>query len=308
MSLPSGRQVVLHHQDQVAVVVEVGGGLRSYGAGGREVLDGYGPDELCPSGRGQALIPWPNRLARGHYRFAGVDAQAALDEPAAGNAIHGLTRWRTWDVATEAGGGGPGRAVMSHRLRPSPGYPFDLELAITYTLGDSGLTVATTARNVGNRPCPYAVGFHPYLSAGGGLVDDLALRAPGQVRYLVDDYGIPTGTEAVAGAEWDFCPGRRIGAVRLDTGYTDLQRGPDGRATVILGDPVTGRGATVWMDAAFTHLMLFSGDTVADIDRRRRGLAVEPMTAAPDAYNSGDGLRVLEVGETAEATWGITPS
>ena len=51
MTGPSGEQVEIVHGDQHAVVVEVGGGLRAYSLAGREILDGYGADELCRSGR-----------------------------------------------------------------------------------------------------------------------------------------------------------------------------------------------------------------------------------------------------------------
>src|SRR5205823_5026812 len=85
---PSGEQFEIAAGDQRAVVVEVGGGLRSYSAGGREVLDGYGDDEMCTSGRGQVLAPWPNRLDDGSYEFAGTRHQLPLTEPEHGNAIH----------------------------------------------------------------------------------------------------------------------------------------------------------------------------------------------------------------------------
>ena len=64
---PSGRQVELRHGEQRAVIVENGGGLRSYTAGGRAVLDGYPESELASAGRGQVLFPWPNRLAGGRW-------------------------------------------------------------------------------------------------------------------------------------------------------------------------------------------------------------------------------------------------
>jgi aldose 1-epimerase len=51
--------------------------------------------------------------------------------------------------------------------------------------------------------------------------------------------------------------------------------------------------------------MIFSGDTLADPARRRRGLAVEPMTCAPDMLRTGDGRLVLEQGETLGADWGV---
>ena len=96
MTAPSGEQVEIASGDQRAVVVEVGGGLRTYSAGGRAFLDGYGPDEMSRSGRGQVLIPWPNRLEDGGYEFDGRRHQAPIDDLAENAAIHGLVRWAAW--------------------------------------------------------------------------------------------------------------------------------------------------------------------------------------------------------------------
>ena len=82
--------------DQRVVVVEVGAGLRSYTVDGRDVLDGYGRGEMCPSGRGQILAPWPNRLEDGAYDFDGRHLQLPINEIDAHNAIHGLVRWEAW--------------------------------------------------------------------------------------------------------------------------------------------------------------------------------------------------------------------
>src|SRR3954471_21882337 len=84
---PSGEQIELTLGEQRAVVVGFGGGLRSYAVAGRDLLDGYEPDEMSTSGRGQVLIPWPNRVKGGSYEFGGRTHQLALDAPAAGNAI-----------------------------------------------------------------------------------------------------------------------------------------------------------------------------------------------------------------------------
>jgi hypothetical protein len=48
---------------QRACVVEVGAGLRTYSVDGWPVIDGYDAGDLCRSGRGQVLAPWPNRIA-----------------------------------------------------------------------------------------------------------------------------------------------------------------------------------------------------------------------------------------------------
>jgi aldose 1-epimerase len=78
---PSGEQITITAGDQQAVIVEVGGGLRSYSTGGRELVDGYRADEMSSSGRGQVLIPWPNRLRDGSYEFDGRRHQLPLNEP-----------------------------------------------------------------------------------------------------------------------------------------------------------------------------------------------------------------------------------
>ena len=63
---------------------EFGGGLRSYAVGGHDLLDGYARDEMCTSGRGQVLIPWPNRLQDGTYEFDGRSAPTPPDRASAG--------------------------------------------------------------------------------------------------------------------------------------------------------------------------------------------------------------------------------
>ena len=123
---PSGEQVEIAFADQIVVVVEVGGGLRSYTVAGFDVLDGYGADEMCTSGRGQMLMPWPNRIEDGSYEFDGKSRQLALTEPENGNAIHGLVRWAAWSVAERE----DDRAVMDHVLHPHPGYPYSLAMRI----------------------------------------------------------------------------------------------------------------------------------------------------------------------------------
>src|SRR6478736_2647050 len=182
MGSPSGEQIEIRAGDQRAVVVEVGAGLRSYSVGGRVLVDGYGDDHMASAGRGQMLMPWPNRIQDGSYEFAGTWHHLPLSEPAAGNAIHGLVRWVAWSVAERE----PDRVVMEHTLHPQPGYPFSLALSVTYAVSGEGLSVSTTATNIGREACPYGSGAHPYLTVGTETVDTVILRAPGRTMLETD--------------------------------------------------------------------------------------------------------------------------
>jgi aldose 1-epimerase len=299
---PSGEQVEISFEDQRAVVVEVGGGLRSYSAGGRDLLDGYGVDEQSASGRGQVLVPWPNRLQDGSYEFDGRSHQLPLTEPEHANAIHGLVRWTAWRIGERE----DHRVVMEYVIHPQPGYPFTLGLAIEYALSKGGLSVRTTARNLGSDACPYGCGQHPYLTLGTPTVDTVELQAPGQQVLISDERDLPTGSKSVEGTEYDFRAARAIGTTTLDNAFTDLARDDDGRARVRLRDPDGGAAVTLWVDESYRYLMLFTGDTRPDVNRR--SLAVEPMTCPPNAFRTGDSLIRLEPGGSTTSTWGITPS
>ncbi len=154
MTPPSGEQFELRHGAQRVVVVEVGGGIREWDG----VLDGYPLDQMCKSARGQVLAPWPNRLEEGRYEFDGEAYQVPLNEPP--QAMHGLVRWASWRPVARA----EDLVELEQVLHPQPGYPFSLRLTVEYRLGADGLTVRTSAENVGDRALPFGVGHHPYIA------------------------------------------------------------------------------------------------------------------------------------------------
>jgi aldose 1-epimerase len=294
-----GEQIEIRAGEHHAVVVELGAGLRSYEIGGRPVLDGYGPDELASAGRGQVLMPWPNRIQDGAYEFAGTWYHLPLSEPGARNAIHGLVRWIAWSVAERA----DDRVVMEHTLQPRPGYPFRLALRIEYAVSAGGLRVTAMATNEGPDACPFAMGAHPYLTVGTETIDTVTLRAPGRTVLQTDPRGVPQSVSSVDGTEYDFRQPRLIGPTKLDNAYTDLERDADGIARVELRNSSTGEGLSLWLDESYRYIELFTGDPLPSV--RRRSLAVEPMTSPPNAFRTGESLLVLEPGESATGSWGI---
>jgi aldose 1-epimerase len=296
---PSGKQYELIHGDQRAVVVEVGGGIRAYDHGERPVLHPYPVEAMCDGAHGAPLVPWPNRLADGRYRFQGEEYQVALTEPEKHNAIHGFLLWRSWDAVERAGD----RVVMATRLHPLRGYPFTLDVRVEYSLGPDGLTVVTTSTNVGDRACPFGSGHHPYLSPGTGPIDGCVLTVDAATRIMTDERRqLPTGVEHVDGTPYDFRAGARIGDLAVDFAFTDLARDDDGRAWVRLAGP-DGRTAELWVDGSYPIVEIFTADALAP-GRRRMGLGTEPMTCPPNAVATGERVVTLEPGETFTSGWG----
>lgn len=295
MVAPTGEQFTIAAAGYEAVLVE-GGGIRTLTHEGADVLAGYPLEERPVGGRGQVLMPWVNRLRDGAYSFDGQDHQLAISEPRTGTAIHGLVRWCSWralEVARD-------RARLGYRLMAQNGYPWTLDLAAEYAVDAGGLTVTLSATNLADSPAPFAAGMHPYLAIAATWVDDVILTVPADTWQLVDERLLPAGTAPVSW-DHDFRAGRLIGSLELDYAYTDLLRGDDGLAVVRVESE--GEATELWLDGSFPWVQVFSGDS---LERgARESLAVEPLTAPADAFNSGTDLVVLAPGRTWSGSFGV---
>jgi aldose 1-epimerase len=303
MVAASGEQYEVSGGGYRAVVTECGAGLRLLEYDGRPLVLGYSDEEPAPAGRGQLLAPWPNRIRDGVYTFDGRELRLPLSEPSRGNASHGLVRWASWTLEEHTGQS----VSLMCRLMSQPGYPWTVDLHVIYDVSAEGLTVTFTATNLSADPAPYALGAHPYLVAGRGPVDGWDLTLPAATRLLTDERMIPTEREDVRDTVLDFRKARQIGATGLDTAFTDLERDASGRVEVVLADRASDHGVALWMDAKHHWVQLFTGDTLAE--DARAAVAVEPMTAPPNAFVTGEDLVVLapagEGGDEHSASWGI---
>lgn len=282
--------IELRAGDYVAQVTAAGAALVTLRYGGRDLVRHTGDVPPMPPYRGAVLVPWPNRIADGRYSFAGQTHQLPINEVERRCALHGLLLWNSWQVdAVEQA-----YARMSETIWPRPGYPFTLHVTVEYRLGDgTGMDIAVTARNVGATAAPYGASVHPYLVGGAGCVDGWTFELPAaQVLDVDPDRLLPLCAMDVAGSAFDFRVARRIGSTAIDHAFTRVRFDERGRAAATLRGP-EGTGVRIEWDERCrwvqVHTTELPGDPV-----HRRGLAVEPMTAPPDCFNSAEGLITLQ--------------
>lgn len=294
---PTGRQFTIRGGGAEAVITELAAGLRSYRRNGTDLAQPFGVQELPPSGSGILLAPWGNRIRDGRWELDGETQQLDLTEVANGNAIHGLLRNTGYRVEAS----GESLLCLSAEIFPQHGFPFRMTHAVTYALdAEGGLSVTQDLLNHSERRAPAALGAHPYLRLGEVPTEDLVLTVQADTALLVDERLIPTGTAPVAG-ENDLRSGRRVGELRLDIGLTGLTPQEDGMYRHRLS-AADGRGVGIWTDAAFGYVQVFVTEGYAG---RSLAVAIEPMTAPANAYNSGDGLAWLAPQEHLIGRWGI---
>ena len=266
------------------------------------------------------LVPFANRVANGTYTFYGQTHHLPRNEcgELRCNALHGFLYNRTMSPGvwqTYAAGAGYGvNLTLAYQFdgTDTPGWPFQADVRITYSLeSSSGAVDAHTKLNIHvhaintmvDAPLPWTASWHPYF-----LVSDVSKariefdsKHNGAWQHLINGPGaprngdlIPTGkTEAWA----KFDGATPLGGTPTEPTYMDdefktilkgggdiSQRIHDGNETTVL----TGK------DSVFGTWQVFSG---AKEGWGWDAIALEPMSGLADAFNNGDGLTVLNPGE-----------
>lgn len=295
-----------------ATITEVAAGLRAYSVAGIDLVETFPISEQPPMAAGIVLVPWPNRIRDGVWNDHGTSRQLTLTEPVRHNAIHGLLRFTPYHELDYTGSS----LTLGATVFPQSGYPFHLETAVTYGLGATGLTVTHIVRNAGETDAPVAVGAHPYLKIGDVPTGDLVLRVAAATHIDVDERLNPIGRSPVEGTPNDLRSGVPVDRLMLDDGFADVDvtQAPEGlRGEHSLTAP-DGRSVTLWGDENMRYVQVFTPRifpvhaTSGAAPVRGQAVAIEPMTAPADAFNSGDGLRWLKPGESWTVRWGIRPA
>lgn len=307
----SGTAYELRSGQYTATVASIGASLRGLTHAGRDLVVPFGADEVRPGYRGATLAPWPNRVVDGTYTFDGTSYQTALTEPERGHALHGLVAWLDFVLVAQA----EDEVTLAAVIVPQTGYPWRVRVETTYRLDDTGLTQTVRATNESAGTAPFGTGPHPYLVAGPSGLDAWSLELPAaQVLDVTPDRLAPIALHAVDEFDkdrFDFRAARTLGAVEIDHAYTDVVRDADGTATVRVTDPAGGGVEMTWGPEC-PWVQVHTADLPGGPAQpgHRGGLAVEPMTCAPDAFNADRydydaGLLTIAPGATATAAWRI---
>lgn len=299
--ITAGGERTIAHLGYSAVLTPLAAGIRLLQHAGTDLVVPYDAGEVRPYYRGAIVTPWPNRVVDGRYHFGGRDHELALTEPDRRHALHGLFNWTRFDVAHHD----ERSLTWRHESVAQAGYPWSLRVDVAYALDKRGLSTTVTATNLSDSPAPYGVAAHPYLRVGDIPLEECELTLPAErVLEVTADRLIPTGLADVAGSRFDFRSPRRIGDVELDHAFTGLAEPVDGLVTAQLRAADGSGVACTWDPKVLPWVQAHTAD-VPGTPAHRAGLATEPMSCPPDAFNSGTDLVVLEPGDSHAASWTI---
>ena len=299
----TGEQFVLTRPtatgSSTAIITEVAAALRTFQIDGVDLTEPYGPERTPPFGDGIVLAPWPNRVEDGIWLLDGKRQHLDITEPARHNAIHGLLRSTAYRVTDQS----ESSVTLAATVYPQHGYPFMVDTTVTYELVEGGLTVTHGLRNVSAAKAPVAVGTHPFFRIGDVPTEDLVLRLGAGTRFETDDRLIPVAENPVAGTKYDLRDGVRVGDLYLDDAFGGVvMTGGESVSSLTAPD---GRRVELWQDDQHPYVQVFTTRKFPKNGGLGLAVAIEPMTAAPNALNTGLGLRWLEPDEHWVVRWGI---
>jgi len=267
-------------------VTEVGAGLRSWCVDGVELLDTFAADAPADSYRGKVLAPWPNRVRDGRYAFGGAEHRLALNEPERGAALHGLVLDAPFAVVARA----THAVTLGYDTAPAAGYPFALRVEAEYSLGEAGLSFALHATK--HRPRPGAVRRRP-ASVPARPRGRLGPRGPGgdarpgrRPNAALGRAGSPSRARRTT----SHAPGASARSASIPASATSRATATAARASASPGPSARSRCGWTSASASSTSTPRRGSTTPR---ARAAGIAIEPITCAPDAFNSGAGLEVL---------------
>lgn len=284
-----------------ATIAQVGASLREFKINDIELVVPYAEDEPAPLCAGIVMAPWPNRIDGGKWQYEGNTLEVDITIHSQQNANHGFMGRFPYSLIEQA----ESSVTLGGVIYPREGYPFLVETTVTYSLSESGLTVSHTAKNQSDKKAPYAVGGHAYFQFSAEPTADLVIRTNAKTWLKCDERQIPTDWLPTPTDSYNLAEGVRIADHFFDDDFTDFDLDQDGLGHTYL-TTASGQGLDVWQDQTFKHVVLFTPNFFPTKNGPVYAAAIEPQTAAPNAFNNGDGLAWIEPGAEFKAAWGVT--
>ena len=235
---------------------------------------------------GMVLAPWPNRIADGKYQFGGIEYELEINETDRNNALHGFAYKTEFEISSQS----TSEIVLWATLTEPNGYPFHIDLQLSYRLDEKGFRCDVLATNNSIQAAPFGIAFHPYYPVD----DQTKISMPAKTHILTNNQMIPISDQPNSHKEFLF------GDVDFDDCFTELER-----ANLIAEIEIQSenRSITLWQDEAFDYVMVYTTNDFEAIDGKAKAIAIEAQSCPANAFNTNPPL--LQPAESFTGSWGV---
>jgi aldose 1-epimerase len=233
------------------------------------------------------LSPFACRINNAQYKFG--EATYTVEKFLLGkNALHGLLYDAAFTVTAQYTDEDKASVTMHYQYDGrEKGYPFQYDCIITYQLKkENALSIKTTIINRSEGLMPIQDGWHPYFILGG-KIDDLQLEFQSKEKVEMIDM-IPTGTLLPYD---DFNALKKIGGTFFDDCFS--LNFAECQPLCVLRNAEQKIQLEIHPAKTYPYLQIYTPD-------HRNSIALENLSAPPDAFNNAIGLIVLAPQEATD--------
>jgi aldose 1-epimerase len=274
----------------VSVVPQYGAMLHAFAIWGKDglvnVIDNYSniaaiQKELSLSYKSSKLSPFACRIADAKYVYDGETFELS-NKFVDGTAIHGLLYNKAFAVVDVFADDEQSSVLLKYNYKEEDdGYPFSYRCEVKYTLlPQNVLQLQTTIISLDDLTIPMADGWHPYFKLGGSINNWLFyFNASAMIEF--NEKLVPTGR---LNGYNNFNEEKKIDETQLDNCF--LLNEDETYAACTLRNPQNGLQISFFPDKNYRYLQVYTPP-------HRNSIAIENLSAAPDAFNNKMGLLML---------------
>lgn len=212
------------------------------------------------------LVPFSNRIAGGHFVVDGREVRLRPNFPGTDHPhpLHGFGWLAPWAMTAH----GPAELAMTQVHSPGE-WPWAYRAEQRLSLDAHGLVLGLEVTNLGDRPMPLGLGFHPYFPRNDATIYTGLHR--GEWRNDAACLPLSLDERDVPRDWWDGAP---VAARAMDTVYMHRQ------GDLAIHWPDRDLQLTLTCSEALAHTVVFAppGEDF---------FCVEPVTHATNAFNRG---------------------
>ena len=259
------------------------------------IIDGFASpaeaaEKLTVFFKSAKLSPFACRVNNSKYNFGENDyllSKFALR----GYAIHGLVYDAVFNIAAQHSNEQEASVKLSYVYdNAMEGFPFRYQCEVEYTLSAANtLTIITIVTNLDEKLMPVVDGWHPYFTLGDSI-NDYQVEFQSKEMLEFDENLIPTGKLTPYNS---FHSLRNFGPNELDNCFT--LNFAECKPMCVIRHPQKKVQIEFHPTGSYPYLQIYTPE-------HRKSIAIENLSAAPDAFNNSMGLKVLEPGEVATFT------
>lgn len=234
---------------------------------------------IANSFRSAKISPFVCRMRNGTYQL-GEKKYTVHKHYLGQHAIHGLVYDAQFTISETTANDEMASVLLTFKYnKTDQGYPFTFEISIYWKLETGNkLSVTTSVIHQNKTLIPYADGWHPYFTLGD-KVDQYTLQFNGDTQLEFDNALLPTGKKK---KDTRFLKGVSLKGIVLDNSFEYLPNQP--KKCILKNKDLQ---LTVEASDQYPILQVYTPPT-------RKSIAIENLSGAPDNFNNGIGLIMLE--------------